>query len=93
MMSEIKLTKNQCDVLATLFYNNKVGRKYITSPSIKEQCRFEKNSTTTGCLMALVHRGLVEIKTQSLLDNTICKFFYIPDEVMEKLNSIVSFEI
>ncbi len=93
MMSEIKLTKNQCDVLATLFYNNKAGRKYMTSPSIKEQCRFEKNCTTTGCLMALVHRGLVEIKIQSLLDNTIRKFFYIPDEVMEKLNSIVSLEI
>lgn len=92
-MLEIQLTKNQRDVLAILFYNNKGGRKYMTSPSIKEQCRFEKNATTTGCLMALVHRGLVEIKTQKLLDDTIRKFFYIPDEVMEKLNSIVSFEI
>ncbi len=89
----IQLTKNQSQVLATLFYNNRAGRKYMTSLSIKEQCGFEKNATTTGCLIALVNGGLVAIKTQELLDDTIYKFFYIPDEVMKKLNSIVSFEI
>lgn len=89
----IQLNKNQSQVLATLFYNNRAGRKYMTSLSIKEQCGFEKNATTTGCLMGLMNGGLVWVKTQVLLDNTIHKFFYIPDDVMEKLNSIVSFEL
>lgn len=89
----IQLNKNQSQVLATLFYNNRAGRKYMTSRSIKEQCGFEKNATTTGCLVGLMSKDLVAIKTQVLLDDTIHKFFYIPDEIMEKLNSIVSFEI
>lgn len=89
----IQLTRNQSQVLATLFYNNRAGRKYMTSLSIKEQCGFEKNATTTGCLMGLMNGGLVAIKTQVLLDDTVYKFFYIPDEVMEKLNSIVYFDL
>lgn len=89
----IQLTKNQSKVLATLFYNNRAGRKYMTSLSIKEQCGFEKNATTTGCLVGLMNGGLVAIKTQVLLDDTIHKFFYIPDDVMEKLNSIVYFNL
>lgn len=92
-MEKIQLNKNQCQVLATLFYNNRAGRKYMTSQSIREQCGFEKCATTTGCLIGLTHKGLVEIETQYLLDDTIQKFFYIPDEVMEKLSSVVSFEI
>lgn len=89
----IQLTKNQSQVLATLFYNNRAGRKYMTSFSIKEQCGFEKNATTTGCLIGLMNEGLVAIKTQVLLDDTIHKFFYIPDDVMEKLNIIVPFDL
>lgn len=92
-MSEIQLTKNQCDVLVTLFYNNRASRKYMISLSIKNQCGFESNAIIIGCTIALINKGLVEIKTQELLDGSICKFFYIPDEIMEKLNSVVSFEI
>lgn len=92
-MEKIQLNKNQSQVLATLFYNNKAGNKYMTSQSIKKQCGFEKSATTTGCLIGLTYKGLVEIETQHLLDDTIQKFFYIPDEVMEKLNNVVSFEI
>ena len=89
----IQLNRNQSQVLATLFYNNRAGRKYMTSLSIKEQCGFEKNATTTGCLMGLMNGGLVAIKTQVLLDDTVYKFFYIPDDVMKKLNIIVSFNL
>ena len=89
----IQLNKNQSQVLATLFYNNRAGRKYMTLRSIKEQCRFEKAAFTAGCLARLVNEGFVETETQELLDNTVRNFFYIPDEVMEKLNTIVSFEI
>lgn len=89
----IQFNKKQSQVLATLFYNNRAGRKYMTSRSIKEQCRFEKSATVAGCLTALMREGFVEVEIQELLDNTVCKFFYIPDEVMERLNTIVSFEI
>ena len=89
----LQLNKKQSLVLATLFFNNRAGRKYMTSRSIKEQCQLEKSATVTGCLARLMYEGLVEVETQELLDNTVCNFFYIPDEVMEKLNTVVSFEI
>ncbi len=90
----IQLNKKQSQVLATLFYNNRAGRKYMTSRSIKEQCRIEKSATVTGCLARLIHEGFVDFQTQELLDGTTsCKFFYIPDEVMERLSTVVSFDL
>lgn len=89
----IQFNKKQSQVLATLFFNNRAGRKYMTSRSIKEQCRFEKSATVAGCLTRLIREGFVDIETQELLDKTVCNFYYIPDEVMEKLNTMVSFKI
>lgn len=89
----IQFNKNQSQILATLFYNNRAGRKYMTPRSIREQCQIEKCATVTGCLARLIHEGFVEIQTQELLDGNVCKFFYIPDEVMERLNTVVSFDL
>lgn len=89
----IQLNKKQSQVLATLFFNNRAGRKYMTSRSIKEQCQFEKSAIVAGCLTRLIHEGFIDTETQELLDGSVCNFYYIPDEVMERLNTIVSFEI
>ena len=92
-MNEIKLNKNQCQVLATLYYNKKSGKDYMTIKKIKEECGFEKSCTVAGCIQGLRCAGLVEGKEQTLLDGTTIRFYYIPDEIMEKLTCIVNFEM
>lgn len=92
-MNKIKLNKNQCQVLATLYYNKKSGKDYMTTKKIKEECGFEKSATVTGCLLGLRYAGLVESKNQTLFDGTTMRFYYIPDEIMEKLICIATFEM
>ena len=60
--------------------NGSLNPGWITVKDIAAQCDIERASMATGCVVALMNKGLVEADEDTSLDGRIHKYYRVKDD-------------
>ena len=60
--------------------NGSLNPGWITVKDIAAQCDIERAGMATGCVVALMNKGLVEVDEDSTLDGKVHRYYRIRDD-------------
>lgn len=76
------MTENVSKVLGCLVEKRLVDKEcgWITVKDIAARCGFEKIGTATGCVIALMNKGIVEANEDTTLDGKTHRYYRVRDD-------------